>query len=214
MTGARIDITVDDAEVQAAVRALARAGGNLGGAFRTVGEALLKSTRDRFPTQASPAGVPWTPISEAWRKQKAKRKHDPRILIMRGFLSGLRPGWLACQADADGVQVGTVAPYGAIHQFGGDINQPERKQTIRLRRVKVRARLVFNIFGFEVRDSVSRFASRRHKKVEERVVTIGAHTIHVPARPWLGLSKADTARILEIFEGWLTKAMAGGQHAT
>lgn len=71
----------------------------------------------------------------------------------------------------ESVTVGSDRPYAAIHQFGGPIHMPDRKQ-----------RLLF--------DSKKRFMSLkragRQKKGAIRFmhVEVGAHTIDMPARPF------------------------------
>lgn len=80
--------------------------------FQDVGEYLLPATQDRAALGVDPDGVPFEPLSEAYRR----RKGSDRIL----FLNNILIPELAYQADAFGLQLGTNAAYGATHQFGRD----------------------------------------------------------------------------------------------
>ena len=212
MTGTSLTIEVDDAEVRAALNSLADAGGNLGTAFRVIGEYLLASTRDRFTTQAAPDGTPWAPLSDAWRRRKVAKGRDPRILIMRGYLSGMAPGQLAYQADGDGVRVGTMAVYGAIHQFGGEITRHAHTVLGSFLNFREAAATVKNKKGEMVHFTAKRFSKAGKGVVAMARRVAGAGTAVLPARPWLGLSADDTTRITEIVGDFLV-ATHGGGHA-
>lgn len=75
-----------------------------------------------------------------------------------------------------------MAPYAAIHQLGGTIQKAEAKR---------------------------RMAGRRFAKRDERPdgaeVPIRAHTITIPARPFLGLGARDLDVITADAEDWLTR---------
>lgn len=113
MAGASLSITLDDA-------ALVRQLGDLIGALthpepalRSIGEALQRTTQERFdPGQKrSPDGTPWarnSPVTIA-------RKGRDNPLYERGNLQNtIRYQVLGTR----GVEVGTNLVYGAAHQFG------------------------------------------------------------------------------------------------
>lgn len=110
MAGA--SIRIDDREVLEALRRLEQAGGDLTAAFSVIGEKLLRSHRERFNRQRDPQGKPWAPLSPKYRARK-KRNQD-KILVLRGYLSGL----LRYQAGGSRLELGTDRVYGATHQFG------------------------------------------------------------------------------------------------
>ena len=88
------------------------------------------------------------------------------------------------------MQIGSPLAHAAIHQFGGDINMPSRPATVRYRS---KAGKVL-------------FAGRKHAKgVTERNVTIPAHTVTMPARPFLGISAADDKEIRDIIRDWVVE---------
>ncbi|GKS99248.1 hypothetical protein AVKW3434_07690 [Acidovorax sp. SUPP3434] len=85
------------------------------------------------------------------------------------------------------VAVSTNAKYGAIHQFGGKIDQPERATIVRYRSVA----------------GTVLFAGKKHKTATVRALAIPAHKVKMPARLYLGLSAADDAEIREIIREWV-----------
>lgn len=121
MTGARIEITVDDATVQGALAhaqaALAPQG--LVPLLEDIGEYLVRSTRERAEREVSPDGVPWDALTPRYAARKAKKYPGAKILHRDFHLLGDQ---LAAQVDDDTLRVGTNAVYGAIHQFGGTIH--------------------------------------------------------------------------------------------
>lgn len=144
MAGAALEITLDDAELQAALKKLLAKLGNLQPFFADVGEELLNSTRARFQSQTAPDGSPWADLSPAYAARK-KRNKD-KILTLRGALRGT----LTQFADAESLRVGSPLVYAATHQFG----RPEA---------------------------------------------------HIPARPFLGLSDADRAALLDAIADYLAR---------
>ena len=112
MPGATIEVTFDDAKVRDALKRLAGAGNDLTPLMRDIGEHLLNTTRERFVTQKTPAGVPWAPLSETTRGRK--RRNKDKILTERGYLRGN----LAFRAGRDSVEVGSPSLYAGTHQFG------------------------------------------------------------------------------------------------
>ena len=114
MAGARIELTVDDAEVQAALAKLTAAVKDTTPLMRDIGEHLLNSTRERFRTQTAPDGTHWAPLSTSTKRRK-KHNRD-KILTERGFLRG----GLTYQADRDSVAIGSPSIYAGTHQFSAE----------------------------------------------------------------------------------------------
>lgn len=165
MAGSHLNISVDDAELRAMLEH--RAQSDTGRLVPRLGEYLKSSTEGRFKTQTAPSGSAWEPLKRSTIRRK--KYNADKILTLRGYLrGGIR--WQA--PDDNTVQVGTNLEYAAIHQFGGEIQQPARQATVRFRSKAGR----------------TLFAGRRHKKATERLVSIPAHTVKMPARPFLGVS--------------------------
>lgn len=185
MAGSRMTYVIDDAALRAMLERQAQA--DTGRLAPRLGEYLQSSTQARFKTQTAPDGTPWAPLKQSTIRRK--KTNADKILTLRGYLrGGIR--WQAL--DDNTVQVGTNLKYAAIHQFGGEIQQPARQATVRYRTVSGRVL----------------FAGRKHKRVMERLVSIPAHTTPVPARPFLGISASDHREIREIIQLWI-ESMGG-----
>lgn len=183
MAGTRITATVDDAQVHAMLSRLGEDGTN--DLMPRLGEYLQASTQKRFKTQTTPDGTAWRPLQSGYAR--SKKYHKDKILTLRGHLRGGIHYQVTGPAE---VEVGSNTKYAAIHQLGGDINIPARQATVRYRTVAGR----------------TLFAGRKHKRgVTERQVAIPAHQIHVPARPFLGISTADDKEIRSIILDWVVE---------
>jgi len=112
MAGAALEITIDDAELQAALKTLLAKLGNLQPFFADVGETMLNSTRERFRSQTAPDGSPWAALSPRYAARKPRNRD--KILTLRGDLRGM----LTKFADAESLRVGSPLVYAATHQFG------------------------------------------------------------------------------------------------
>lgn len=152
-----------------------------------IGQLLADSTRERFRTQKDPSGSAWTPLKPATIKARLRRKRSKiRILSETGALAGS----IRFEADADSASVGSVLEdYAAIHQFGGSLDMPARKQVLRFRNAKS--------------GNGRRFAAKKAKATSTQEVDRRAHKINIPARPYLGISADDQADIFTAAERWL-----------
>lgn len=186
MAGTHLTFAIEDAGVRAQLAKLA--GADKGDLLPRLGEYLASSTKDRFATQTDPDGAAWQALKPAYARRK--KYNADKVLTLRGYLRG----GIHYQPDgADAVLVGTNSKYGAVHQFGGTIEQPARQATVRYR--SVAGKILF--------------AGKKHKRATEKNVTIGTHQVKIPARPFLGISNADDARINEILRQWHADQLQG-----
>ncbi|PZO64594.1 MAG: phage virion morphogenesis protein [Paracoccus denitrificans] len=153
--------------------------------FAEVGQKLADSTRARFRSQTAPDGTPWTPLRPATIKARL-RSGRAAISILRE--TGALVGSISHAATNDDVQIGSTSEYAAIHQLGGNIDMPARRQTLYFQKLK--------------KGAGRRFA-KKHKATSTQDVDRKAHSITIPARPFLGISKQDQQDIFEAAEGWL-----------
>ena len=182
MAGTHITITVDDAQARAMLARLGEPGTD--DLMPRLGEYLQASTQKRFKTQTAPDGTAWQPLQPRYAKRKKYAKD--KILTLRGYLRG----GIHYQVTGDAeVQVGSNTKYAAIHQFGGAIEKPARQATVRYRSEAGRVL----------------FAGKKHQGATERQVTIPAHQVNMPARPYLGISAADDAEIRAIILDWVVE---------
>jgi phage virion morphogenesis protein len=176
-----IRVDIDDRAVQAAMKDLAGKVKNPAPVMKIIGEYLLRSTEDRFHRQGpSPDGTPWAPL----KKSTLKHKKHTKILTESGHLRGS----IRYQVEGtNAVAIGTNKVYGAIHQLGGTIRQAARSDAF-------------------VRNRYSRGAKKGSFKkgsTAGRGYTFGERNIGIPARPYLGVSVADSAQIVEMINRYL-----------
>lgn len=145
---------------------------------------LLTSTQQRFERETGPDGQKWKGLSARTANARAGRGRKVRGAdhILRDTLRLYQS--LTTLSDATSATIGTNVVYAAIHHFGGDIQQAERSQKLSLKRIRGKKSV--------------RFVKAGTKGAVERDVTIGAHAITIPARPYLGINDADRAEIAEI----------------
>jgi phage virion morphogenesis protein len=178
---ARIEIVADtvSAALQETRAALRGDGQRL--MLEDIGEYLLRSTRDRAAQEKAPDGTPWAPLSPRYKRFKDKKRPGVPKLKFDFHMLGDQ---FSQQVAGDTLLVGTNAKYGAIHQFGGDIDRPARST---------------EVFFKRERDGTvgNRFVSRRKSNFAQRV-TLPAYKITMTARPWLGLSREDETEVLAI----------------
>lgn len=118
MAGARVEITVEDAELQATLGRAIDALGTEGMAplLGELGEYLLGTTRDRAATETGPNGEEWPALSPRYARRKQKLRPGLPLLVFDRHMLGDRLAW---QIVGDTLLVGTSAPQGARQQFGG-----------------------------------------------------------------------------------------------
>lgn len=157
--------------------------------LRSMGERLLEFHQLRFQQQKSPDGIGWASLKP--RYQSRKRRNSDKILTRDGNLRNT----LRWQVNTDELLFGTNRVYGAIHHFGGTIEIAARSQQAYYRQKKSGG--IDNQF---VRKNKSNF-SQWH--------TIPAYTISIPARPWLGVSKAEGVTLIDMAKNYLQRAFSG-----
>ena len=184
MTGIVIQAELHDEEAQAALQGMLDRMANRRPFFMAVGERMLASAQDRFRTETDPSGTPWVALRPATIRARTRRGQLPMTILRsnsKGKSGSSLAGSLNYVATTDDVQLGSPLPYAAIHQFGGTIEK----------------------------DAGSRYmVGRRFAKREQdggRDVAIKAHSITIPARPYLGLTPTDEEGILEDAEDWLMR---------
>lgn len=184
MSGIRVEVNVDDQALRRSMTELAARGRDLRAPLRSIGEAMLRSTDERFRQQRDPQGQPWAPLQPA----TLANKRNQRILTESGNLRGS----INYRVGADRLEVGTPSVYGAIHQLGGEVQQKARTQVSAVTR--------------KGQFKTKKAAGQGKKVTHIRFANIQARVIKMPARPYLGLSSADRERVATI----LARHLAGG----
>jgi phage virion morphogenesis protein len=188
---AGVTLEFDNAAALAAIQAAADAMGDPEPMLHDMGQYLLASTEDRFKSQSAPDGSAWQALSP--RYQRSKKKNRDKILTLDGYLGG----HLAFQVNGSELLVGSNRKYAAIHQFGGEIQQQAREREVFFKQDQ-RSGEIGNRF---VKKAKSNFAQR---------VQIGAYSIRIPARPFLGTSSQDDDELLQLAQDFLSQALSDG----
>lgn len=192
---AGVTITINDAVLQGVIDRMLERMSDLSPVMDSVGKYLARANYDRFETQRSPEGVPWEPL----KPETVKRKGIDKILMETSQMRGT----IAHQPGRDHVIVGTVVAYAAIHQFGGDITRHAQSRVVRLRTINKKGDLLRQT-GYPNLAVFARTAGDDpHKRYTERRATIPQYTITMPARPFLGVSRAEMDHIIGIISGWM-----------
>ena len=190
--GARIEISRDNASLRNAISQLQ--GPARRAMLADMGEYLLASTRARAARQVGPDGTAWRALSPRYKRQKDKQRPGLPMLKFDNHMLGDRFSW---QVDGDStLLVGTNAPYGAAQHFGHTFKHQARNQEL--------------YFSYKAGVVSPRFVKKRKSNFAQ-MAHVGAHTVTLPGRPWLGVSAADEAELLAIAEDHLKKALGGGQ---
>jgi phage virion morphogenesis protein len=158
--------------------------------MRPIAGIMADAVESNFEGEHAPDGTPWPTLKPATiNARKAKGYWPGRILQQRGELAAS----IAREFGRDYALVGTNKAYAAIHQFGGDIQIAARSQPLYFRQGKDGS--VGRKF---VRKSQSNFAQWAER---------GAHAIHMPARPFLGLDEGHQAEILALAKRAIENAL-------
>jgi len=181
-----IRITFSDQAVQQALDRLDAASDNRAAAEHAIGAYLVTSTQRRFERETGPDGQPWRGLSPRTANQRIGKKGR------RGFDNILRVSRRLEQSivyavDGHEIAWGSNVVYAAIQHLGGEIEQPERQQTI------------YQNYDAKTDTFDPKFRTKRRSNFA-RDVTVKEHSVTIPGRPYLGIDDADRAAILSIVE--------------
>ena len=138
---------------------------DLAAVHRDMGQELQLLVQRGFEGEHAPDGTPWQPLAKSTVR---KRGSAHPILHVSGSMARTH-----VRADATGAVIGSNLVYAAMHQYGGEI-----------KRTGGSVKLHFKTFKRGPRKGKTLFS-----KVEQAThgmrATVGAHSIRIPARPWL-----------------------------
>lgn len=187
MTGISYTVTLEEEYARQRLDVLLDRMDRPRGFFRNVGEHLLNSAADNFEHERDPDGIPWQRLMPKTIERRERRRLTPiRILRARGRLSGS----LNVVATDEEARIGSPMPYAAIHQLGGTIKVPERTG------------MIHQHYDAKTDTFDPKFRKKSRANFS-REVTIKAHTIDMPKRSYLGVSKDDEVAIIRIAREWL-----------
>jgi len=142
---------------------------------KEISQIMLKAVQDNFNTQGARIGG-WPQLAKSTLKEKTRKGFTAGMLIRSGSL--LRS--ISARASNDEAVVGTNKKYAQIQNDGGTINRGARSETfVRSRYVKGSKKGKFKKGGGTL----------------GKGFTFKAHSITIPARPFLKLNDDDIKEI-------------------
>lgn len=147
--------------------------------YEDIGASLVTSTQKRFEDGRAPDGNPWPPSMRV-------RAHGGKTLVLSRRLELSQTSI----ASDNGVEVGTNVVYAAIHQLGGVIQKAAHRHT------------TYRKYDARKDELSTRFVKKSKSNFAEEV-TIPAHSVTIPARPFLGLDDDDLREIVLIAESFV-----------
>ena len=161
---------------------------NPAGFHSNVAQHLASSTQENFAREESPDGVKWKALLPSTIRGRIGKGISP-LGILRA--SGKLRGSIRTQSSADSASIGSPKEYAAIHQLGGEIKKEARAGEIFLKR------------NARTGEIGNRFVKRKAANAVQDV-QIPAHTIKIPARPFLGIGESDRVAIINYADQWLS----------
>jgi phage virion morphogenesis protein len=190
MAGAGIQIRVNDEEVLSGLAAVDRVADDPSAIMAEIAAFMVTATQRHIEQERGPDG-PWPRLSPRTANRRIGNRRRGHDNILR--VSGRLYQSITEDSGRDYAAAGTNLVYGPAHQLGATIQMPGREQDIHLSTGRGRRR----------------FVKRRLKRKETRRVTVGAHTITIPPRPYLYLNEADRAEILDIAADGIRRESGG-----
>jgi len=171
-----IRISVTDDQVMATLDRIDRVAQQPGDIMAAIAAHMVMSTQRHFETETGPSSK-WAPLSPRTANKRIGRRRRGTANMLR--VSNRLYSSITGESTEKEATVGTNVLYAAIHQFGGEIQKAARSQDIHLSTGKGRKRFV-------------RASAKRKRSM---TVQVGAHTITIPARPFLYLDESDFREI-------------------
>lgn len=175
-----IRIEIDAGEVDARLSDLAAQAENLQPLMDAIGAYMVQATQRRFERETGPDGQKWPRLSPRTAEKRiggSRRGYDHMLRVKTRLYSSI-----VYEADPGKVAIGSNMVYAAIQQLGGTVKIAEREQDI------------YQNYNAKTDTFDPRFRKRAKSNFSRRV-KVGAHTITIPARPYLGVDADDRAEI-------------------
>lgn len=136
----------------------------------------------------------WTPLSNSTIKAYKKKGFSNNPTLYRS--GRLRAATEVNLLGKSKIVLSSNSDYSAIHQFGGKIDFPERESSAKWKASK-------NQNGnYQYRFSKSK---AKGKSILERKFRVKAHSITIPARPFLTLSPEDIEHMIDYIHKMLSQ---------
>lgn len=187
-----IELRGNSAQIDGALQRLALAAVNASPLMHTIAGIMHDEVEENFAQEGRPK---WMGLSP----KTLKRKKGTKILQESGQLAAsIQQG-----ANSQSAWVGSNKVYAAIQNNGGKIDRAAYSTKVR-HRTDAKGNLLrtehFNGKGLI-------FAKDSHKRALTRWFEVGAHSINLPARPFLMISPGGENRILSAVSSYLSAAV-------
>ena len=183
MSGAMIDVKIEDKEIREVLNLLGRRTQDLKPAFSIIGEIVRTSIVRNFEKSGRPRK--WKAHSETSKK---RRGAGAKILQDQGAAGGLS-GSIHYKASADKVKIGTNKAYGAVHQYGAKKGS-------------------FGIFAVNIQSHLRKAVSGKSYKVKAHTRKTALPWGDIPARPFLMVQDEDWTEILAALNDYILEGFS------
>lgn len=182
-TGILIDAQADGlGALGEALLRMAKLGANPAPIMADIAAYGEQSTRLRFRNQAGPDGRAWLP------SKRVKKRGGMTLQLTTRLLRSV-----SHRSSINLAEWGSNVVYARIHQGGGKIERLAFSSTLRLRTGRGGA-----LLRQENNSRLAVFAKASHKRAVERRYTVEAHSINMPARPFVGINADDGRELLRL----------------
>jgi phage virion morphogenesis protein len=160
--------------------------------MRRVAGIMAHSVEENFASEGRPK---WAALQPATIKAREKKGNWPgKILQQRGDLAAS----IHDEYDHNSAVVGTNKRYAAIHQLGGTIDKKARSGSLLLRTTASG-----DLMRQRGHANLAVFGKASHKGTVQRTFTAKAHSITIPARPFLDLTESEKQAIVKAIAKFL-----------
>lgn len=199
----RIEIQLDDSQVRQRLEQLMGALADSRPLMAGIAAELAAQTELTFHDQ----GPGWEKLKPATirARQQAGKWPGPILQVSNALARSI-----TARSGADFAQLGSNMPYAAIHQFGGTIDRAPYGGKLRLRTDR-KGNLLRRGKNGKLVSFAREKGAKPHKNYVERQYEVQAYQIHIPARPFLPVSRDGrlTPNALEAVMGVLNRALSG-----
>ena len=197
MAVARSTVDIDDTDLRKALEGVQSALSPEGtrGLLASIGEDLVESAKARFVTGTAPDGSRWLAnarstierfVSEGGNFDKAGKLNARGVAKVTGKKplvghTGMLASQIFYQVESGALVIGSSMPYARVQQQGAKQGE----------------------FGRVIATNLKRFRQFDEKDFRRYAGTKKGHPLpwgDIPARPFLGISEADRAGILQVIE--------------
>lgn len=195
----RIEIQVSDSKAQEALQQVVNTLDDTTSVMAGISLALLGVTEQAFAQGGYP--VKWTDLAARTKAARAKRGTWPGQILQD---SGQLAASITPESGRDFAQIGTNKVQAAALQFGAVIHHNAYAIKQRLR-TDAKGNLQRQGKDGKLKN-LAVYAGKRHKRAVERVATVPAHDVIIPARPFLpvdaggGLTRPALEAVMAVLE--------------